>query len=88
MAINRLQSGSSGSRILTGLPQLPRAVPGAPLPEVAHRLRLAFPEVWRRYEELAADRGLAIRQQRAIETVRQRSRSSPAPPISNAAPTR
>ena len=87
MAIKRLPLGSSGLRILTGRSQPPRTALGAPPPEVASRLRLAFPEAWRRYEKLAASRGLASEQQRVIETIRRRDRSSPAPPLSNAAPT-
>jgi len=64
-------------------------MPGAPLPEVERRLRLAFPEVWRRYEELAASRALASLQQRPIAALRRRGRSSPTRTLcSRAVPTR
>jgi hypothetical protein len=89
MAIKRLALGPWGMCILAGQPQPQpqprRAVLGAPLPEVERRLRLIFPEVWRRYEQqLAAGRALSI-QQRAIEVMRRRCRPSPAPPVSRAA---
>ena len=83
MAIKRLALGPWGMCTLAGQPR--RAVLGAPLPEVERRLRLIFPDVWRRYEQqLAASRALST-QQWAIEIIRRRCRPSPAPPVSNAA---